>query len=98
LIDLRHAIVTEDLGMRQVATKSVPPPLTTKQEENCLFAATDLLQCTESDADFLGNIIIGNETCIYSYDPDKKGQSLVGKSPLFPQPKKLTQVQNELKC
>jgi hypothetical protein len=70
-----HAIVTEDLDMRQVAAKFIPRVLTAEQEENHLFAATDLLQCTESDADFLGNIITGNETCIYSYDPETKAQS-----------------------
>jgi len=39
-----------------------PQVLTAEKKENCLFAATDLLQCTQSDADYLGNIINGKKT------------------------------------
>jgi hypothetical protein len=60
LTSLCHAILTEDMGMRQMATKFIPQALTAKQKENHLFADTDLLQCAGSDADFLGNIITGN--------------------------------------
>jgi hypothetical protein len=39
-----------------------PQVLTVEKKENCLFAATDLLQCAQSDADYLGNIINGKKT------------------------------------
>ena len=63
-----------------------------RTEGKCFFAATDLLQCTESASAFLGHIITGKEIQIYSYDPETKAQSLVWKSPLSPQPKNARQV------
>jgi len=45
-ISLCHAIVSADLGVRRVVVKLVPRVLIAQQEEECLFAATDLLQCT----------------------------------------------------
>jgi hypothetical protein len=51
--------------------------LTAEQKENRLFAATDFLLCAETDADFLGNIITGDETWIYSTEPETNAQSSV---------------------
>jgi len=39
-----------------------PQVVTAEKKENCLFTATDLLQCAQSDADYLGNIITGQKT------------------------------------
>jgi hypothetical protein len=39
-----------------------PQVLTAEKKENCLFAATDFLQCAQSNADYLGNIITGEKT------------------------------------
>lgn len=61
-ISLCNVIVSGDLGVRQVVVKLVPRVLIAKQKEKCLFAATDLLQCTESDSRFLRHIITGKET------------------------------------
>ena len=60
-----------------------------------MFAATDLLQCTESDSGFLGHIINGKEIQIYGYDPETKAHSLVWKSSSSPQPKKAQQVRSK---
>jgi hypothetical protein len=38
-------------------------------------AESKLLVCKEIDENFLKNIITGNETKIYVYDPDTKQQS-----------------------
>jgi hypothetical protein len=46
-----------------------------------LFAATDLLQCAQLDADYLGNIIKGEKTWNYGYNPEIKAQSSVWKTP-----------------
>ena len=84
-ISLCHATVSSDLGVRQVAVKLVPRVFIAEQKEKCLFAATELLQCTESDSGFLRHIITGEGTQIYGYDPETKAQSPVWKSPLSPQ-------------
>jgi len=60
--------------MRTVAEKFIPLVLKVKQKENHLFTATEVLQCTISDANFLGNMITGNETWIYGNEPGKKAQ------------------------
>jgi len=60
--------------MRRVAAKFIPQVLKVKQKENHLFTAIDVLQCTISDANFLRNMITGNETWIYGHEPEKKAQ------------------------
>jgi hypothetical protein len=82
-ISLCHAIVSSDLGVRQVVVWW--QVLIAKQKEKCLFEATDLFQCTESDSGFLRHISTVKETQIYGYDPETKAQSSVWKSPLSPQ-------------
>jgi hypothetical protein len=69
-----HATVFEVLGMRRMAAKFIPQVLKVKQKENHLFPATEVHQCTISDANFLGNMITGNETWIYGNEPEKKAQ------------------------
>jgi hypothetical protein len=47
------AYATEDLGMRLVLAKFILWLLTQKQKENCLSVASDLLECVETDDNFL---------------------------------------------
>ena len=42
-------------------------------------------------------IIMGNETWVYGYDPETKRQSLQWKSADYPRPKKACQVQSKVK-
>ena len=90
LIGSYHAIVIENLGMRGVAAKFVLGALTAEEEEDRQFTATDFLQCTELDADFLGNMT-GDKTWIYKYNPETNAQLSVWKS-LSTQPKTAHQV------
>ena len=92
-----HAILTQDLNMRRVAAKFVLHILTTKQKEWRLSVATNMLQEAESDENFMGQIITGDETWIYGYDPKTKRQSLQWKSADFPRPKKACQVLSNVK-
>lgn len=92
-----HMILTEDLGMRRVAAKFVPRLLTADQKEARLAAATDLLECADSDPRFLDRIITGDETWVYGYDPETKVQSSVWKSPSSPRPKKARQSRSKTK-
>lgn len=94
-ISLCHEIVSADQSVRRVVVKLVPQVLIAEQKEKCLFIATDLLQCTESESGFLGHITTGKETQIYGYDPETMAPSLVWKSPSSPQPKKAQQVRSK---
>jgi len=46
----------------EMSGSKVRPQVLTAEKKNCLFTATDLLQCAQSDADYLGNIITGQKT------------------------------------
>jgi hypothetical protein len=70
---------------------------TAAQKENRLFAATDLLQAAKSDAEFLGNIITGDETWIYGYGTETKAQLSVCRSPSSSWPKEARQVRSKTK-
>jgi len=60
--------------MSRVAAKFILQVLKVKQKENHLFTATEVLQCTISDENFLGNMITDNKTWIYGNEPEKKAQ------------------------
>jgi hypothetical protein len=60
-----HAILTDDLGMRRVATKFVPKLLSCEQKELHLDVAQDMLECTNSDLDFLKTVITSDESWVY---------------------------------
>ena len=62
-----------------------------------MSVATSMLQEAESDENFMGQIITGNETWFYEYDPETKHQSSQWKSVDSPMPKKARQVRSKLK-
>jgi hypothetical protein len=65
----------------ETSGSKVCPQVLTAEKKNCLFAATDLLQCAQSYANYLGNIINGEKTWTYGYNPEIKAQSSVWKTP-----------------
>ena len=48
-----HNILTTDLGLRRVSAKFVPKLLTVKQKQLRLEIAQNMLDCVESDSNFL---------------------------------------------
>jgi len=68
--------------------KFVPRILTVEQKEWRLSVATNMLQEEEWDENFMGQIITGDETWVYAYDPETKRQSSQWKSADSPKPKK----------
>jgi hypothetical protein len=66
------------------------------QKEWLSSVATNMLQEAESNENFIGQIITGNETLVYGYDPETNHQSLQWKSADFPRPKKARQVQSKI--
>jgi hypothetical protein len=59
--DLVQSILTEDLGMNIISTKSVPTFLPVEQKQTSLAAARYLLQCADQDANFMKTIITSDE-------------------------------------
>lgn len=91
-------ILTKELGMSRIAAKFVPRLLTDEQKQNRKTIAQELFERTESDQDFLKNIITGDETWIYGYDVETKRQSSQWKSANSPRPKKARQVRSNVKA
>jgi len=50
-----------------------------------------------SDSSFLGNVIMGDETWVYGYDPETRVQSSQWKSPSYPRAKKARQSISNIK-
>jgi len=91
------AILTNDLHMKPVCAKFVPRLLTGDQREHRQTIAGDLLERSYEDVQFLKNIMIGDESWVYGYDPETKQQSSQWKGPSAPQPKKGHQVRSKTK-
>lgn len=91
-----HEILTENLQMRRVAAKFVPRLLTLEQKENRLTICQDLKN-RSADINFIKNIITGDETWVYGYDPETKLQSSQWKTKFSPRPKKARQVRSNVK-
>ena len=66
-----HEILTQELAMRKLCTKIVPKNLTIKEKDNrkdvCLH-----LERIQSDRNFFENVITGDETWIFEYNPETK--------------------------
>ncbi|XP_070378087.1 protein GVQW3-like [Dermacentor albipictus] len=59
-----HSIMTEDLAMKGVATKFVPKLLTVEQKQLRVEVSQDMLECTNSDPDFINTISVGDESWV----------------------------------
>jgi len=92
-----QTILTADLGLRRVSAKFMPKLLAMEQKQLRLEIAQDMLDCVESDSNFLITVITGDESWVYGYDPETKAQSSQWKHSSFPRPKKARQVRSNLK-
>jgi hypothetical protein len=62
----------EDLKMRRVASKFVPRLLSVDQKQQRLDVCLELKENSADDPSFLTNVITGDETWVYDYDPETK--------------------------
>ena len=70
-----HKILKEYLKMRRVASKFVPRLLSVDQKHQRFDVCLDLKENSANDLRFLLNVIKGDETWVYAYDPETKTQS-----------------------
>jgi len=89
-------VLTEELGMHLVAAKFVPRILTGDQKQQRVNVCIEFRQLASDDETFLSRIITGDESWVYSYDPETKRQSSQWKSP-SPRTKKARQVKSKFK-
>ena len=81
-------VLTEELGMHRVGAKFVPRILTADQKQQHVNVCTELRQLASNNETFLSRVITGDESWVYSYDPETKQQSSQWKSLTSPRPKK----------
>ena len=65
-----HQILTDELAMKKLCVTFVPKSLTIEQKDNRKDVCLRLLERTQSDRNFLKNVITGDETWIFKYDPE----------------------------
>jgi hypothetical protein len=86
-----------DLGMNCVVAKFILWLLSKQQKEFRTEIAQDLLETSNNDPDFLKQVITGDESWVYGYNPETRAQSSQWKSPESPCPKKVRQSQSNVK-
>jgi len=80
------AILTDDLHMKHVCAKFVPRLLTDDQHEQHQTIAQDVFECSCEDVQFLKNVVTGDESWVYGYDPETKQQLSQWKGSMSPCP------------
>jgi len=90
-------ILKTDLNMRRVSAKFVPRVFMVEQKQQRLSISLELCNCAASDSSFLGNVIMGDETWVYGYDPETRVQSSQRKPPSSPCGKKARQSRSNIK-
>lgn len=68
-----HKIPSDDLNMSCVTHHSVPCVLTQDHHDNRMSICGDLIDSADKDGMFLNQIITGDETLCFLYDPQLKG-------------------------
>jgi hypothetical protein len=83
-----HKILSDDLNMSRVTQHIVPHVLTQDQHDDCTSICGDPINSADEGATFLNQIIKGEETWCFLYDPLLKRHSTAWKSPSSPRKKK----------
>ncbi|GFU67138.1 mariner Mos1 transposase [Trichonephila clavipes] len=92
-----HKIISEDLGMRKICGKLVPKVFTDVQKQNRDAVSKDLLERIEEDPYFVDNVITGDESWFFQYDPETKRQSNEWHTPQSPGQKKARMSKSRMK-
>jgi len=91
-----HQILTDELAMKKLCVKFVLKNLTIEQKDNRKDVCLHLLERIQSDRNFLKNVITGDETWIFEYDPETKRQSKEWHTSASPRPKKARRIKNKI--
>jgi len=81
-------ILTEQLNMHRTAAKFVPRVLTHDQKDSQVAICQELKETVINNPTHLLNVITGDESIVYAYDPETNLQSSQWKSPRSPRSKK----------
>ena len=90
-------ILLHDLGMRKVCAKLVPKILSVDQKQRRVNFCKDMLEKIRDDPNILYQVITGDETWVFQYDPETKRQSMQWKTAGSPRPKKARMSKSKIK-
>lgn len=76
------------MNMHRIAAKFVPRVLTQDQKDSRVAICQELKETVINDPTLLLNVITGDESIVYAYDPETKLQYSQWKIPGSPRPKK----------
>ena len=65
-------ILKEDLGKRKLCARFVPHSLTPEQREDRVTSCQDFIAMANAHKSFFNQIITGDETWCFAYDPKTK--------------------------
>jgi histone-lysine N-methyltransferase SETMAR len=92
-----QSILADNLNMRRISARFVLRLLNDDQKALRVSLCSELKQEARDDPNVIFNIITGDETWVYGYDPETKQQSSQWKSPNSPRPIKERQVRRNVK-
>ena len=92
-----RSILLHDLGMRKVCAKLVPKILSEDQKQRRVDFCKDMLEKIRDDPNILYQVITGDETWVFQYDPETKRQSMQWKTAGSPRPKKARMSKSKIK-
>ena len=92
-----RTIFIDTLGMRKVCAKMVPKILTEEKKLQRLNACRDILKKVEADGKLLENVITGEKSWVFQYNPETKRRSCHLKSASSPRPKKVRMERLQVK-
>ena len=75
----------------------VPKILSEEQKQRRVNFCKDMLEKIADDVDILGQVITGDETWVFHYDPETKRQSMQWKTGTSPRPKKARMSKSKIK-
>ena len=87
-------ILTEQLNMHRIAAKFVPRVLTQEQKDSRVALCQELNETVINDPTLLLNVITGDESIVYAYDPEIEMKYSQWKSPGSPRSKKARMQKN----
>jgi hypothetical protein len=96
--EMVRQILHDQLNMRKVCAKMVPKNLTQEQKDNQKNICSDTMERITEQLDVLENVITYDETWIFQYDPETKGQSMHWKIPTSPRMKKARMNKSKVKA
>ena len=83
-----QTILLRDLGMQKVCTKMVPKILYEDQKRNRVKFCEDMLEKIKDNPDVFKQIITGDKTQVFQYNPETKRQIIQWKTAESSRPKK----------